>query len=114
MGQDKRRKVIGHAHGPSRRSQILFFGAVVAATILVVGGYYLAVALFDQPADSYPDRAPWASPDAPRNASGASSPRSPAGPCGEPGSPQPAPAGSPCARGESSGDEASGSRLRPG
>ncbi|MGZ5324037.1 MAG: hypothetical protein ACXWG2_08140 [Solirubrobacterales bacterium] len=52
MGQDKRRRVIGHAHGP---------------------------------------------------------PRSPASPCGEPGSPQPAPAGSPCARGETSGNEASGS-----
>ena len=107
MGQDKRRKIIGNVSGPSRKSQFLFFGSVAAAVILVVGGYMLAIQLFDQPADSYPDRAPWASPDAPQNASAGASPRSPSGPCGEPGSPQPAPEGSPCARPEAS-DQPSG------
>jgi hypothetical protein len=95
MGQDKRRKVIGHTHGPSRRSQLAFFGAVALAVLLVVGGYFAAVAAFDQPKDSYADRAPWASPDASHNAPG-NSPLNPSSPCGEPGNPPGAP-GSACA-----------------
>ena len=34
MGQDKRRQVVGHSYGPSRKSQVIFF--VVVAAVLVV------------------------------------------------------------------------------
>lgn len=91
MGQDKRREVIGHSYGPSRKSQLLFFAAVAGVAILVIGGFFAAVAAFDQPADSYPDKAPW---------SGAGTQQAPAlnpsNPCGEPGKPYPAAADSPC------------------
>src|ERR687892_2546000 len=38
MGQDKRRQVVGHSYGPSRRSQIMFFVAVAAVLVVIVGG----------------------------------------------------------------------------
>jgi hypothetical protein len=104
MGKDKRRQVIGNVGGPSRRSQFLFFGSVAAIAILLIGGWFLAVSILDQPKDEYPDKAPWSSPDAPQNSSAKFTPRSPSGPCGEPGSPTPAPKGSPCA-GELASDE---------
>jgi hypothetical protein len=104
MGQDKRRQVIGHTYGPSRRSQVMFFAAVAAVLVLVVGGYMAAIAAFDQPEDSYPDRAPWSASDAPQNAAGNYHPPSPSGPCGEPGNPYPQPADSPCVREKSTDD----------
>jgi hypothetical protein len=104
MGQDKRRQIIGNVGGPSRRSQFLFFGSVAAIAILLIGGWFLAVSILDQPKDEYPDKAPWSSPEAPQNSSAKYTPRSPSGPCGEPGSPTPAPKGSPCA-GELASDE---------
>jgi hypothetical protein len=104
MGMDKRRQVIGNVGGPSRRSQFLFFGSVAAIAILLIGGWFLAVSILDQPKDEYPDKAPWSSPEAPQNSSADYTPRSPSGPCGEPGSPTPAPKGSPCA-GELASDE---------
>jgi hypothetical protein len=102
MGQDKRRQVIGHAYGPSRRSQLIFFAAVAAVIVIVVGGSMAAIAAFDQPEDSYADRAPWSSPDVPQNAAGSYQVPPPSGPCGEPGNPYPQPGDSPCARGETS------------
>ena len=91
MGQDQRRQVVGHAYGPSRRSQFVFFGVIAAIAVLVVGGSALAVGAFDQPPDEYPDAAPWARGDAEQIPT-----RSPSTPCGEPGNPYPPPAGSPC------------------
>ena len=78
MGQDKRRQVVGHAYGPSRRSQFVFFGVIAAIAVLVVGGSALAVGAFDQPPDEYPDAAPWARGDAEQIPT-----RSPSTPCGE-------------------------------
>jgi hypothetical protein len=93
MGQDKRRQIVGHAYGPSKRSQLMFFVAVAAIIAVVVGGYALAIAAFDQPEDEYPDKSPWSAANAPQNPT-----RSPAGPCGEPGNAYPPPADSSCAQ----------------
>lgn len=101
MGHDKRRQVVGHSYGPSRRSQILFFVAVGVILVVIIGGWTLAVAAFDQPPDSNPDEAPWSEADAPQIPA-----RDPSGPCGEPGSAYPPPADSPCVTGVSSTDEA--------
>ena len=101
MGQDKRREVVGHSYGPSKRSQIMFFVAVGALLVVIVGGWTLAVAAFDQPPDSNPDKAPWSAADAEQIPA-----RDPSGPCGEPGSAYPPPADSPCVTGVSSTDEA--------
>jgi hypothetical protein len=94
MGQDKRRQVVGHAYGPSRRSQVVFFVAIAALLVIVVGGYALAIAAFDQPPDSNPDKAPWSQPNAAQIPT-----HDPSGPCGEPGNPYPTPADSPCGPG---------------
>jgi hypothetical protein len=93
-GMDKRRQVVGQSHGPSRKSQILFFVTVGLIIAVLVGGYALAIAAFDQPAESYPDEAPWSRADAARY-----DPGSPSEPCGEPGNPHPAEPGSPCLKG---------------
>jgi len=95
MGQDKRRPIVGHTSGPSRRSQLLFFGSVVAIAVILIGGWLLAVATLDQPPDSYPDRAVWSEDAGERNLP----PRDPSQPCGEPGNPQVPAADSPCAPG---------------
>lgn len=93
MGQDKRRAVVGHSYGPSKKSQIAFFAIVGVLVVLLVGGSLAAVSAFDQPEDEYPDKAPWAQ----AGATDDSSPRSPSGPCGEPGNPPEFEAGSACA-----------------
>jgi hypothetical protein len=99
MGQDKRREVVGHSYGPSKRSQIMFFVAVGAVLVVIVGGWLALVAAFDKPPTDFEDSAPWsktaATPElaAQQNAK----PVSPANPCGEPGNPYPVPAESPCA-----------------
>ena len=93
MGQDKRREVVGHSYGPSRRSQIVFFVAIAALVVLIVGGSIAAISTFDQPEDDYPDVAPWSEADAADNPA----PRSPSGPCGEPGNPPEFEAGTACA-----------------
>jgi hypothetical protein len=100
MGQDKRREVVGHSYGPSRRSQVMFFVAVGVILVVIIGGWTLAVAAFDQPPDSNPDEAPWSAADAPQIPT-----RSPSGPCGEPGNAYPPPNDSPCASDYSSVDE---------
>lgn len=92
MGQDKRREVIGHSYGPSKRSQVMFFVAVAALIALILGGWTLAVATFDTAPESYPDKAPWSA-----DGSELSPTSSPSGPCGEPGNAYPPPADSPCA-----------------
>ncbi len=90
MGQDKRREVVGHSYGPSRRSQLIFFAAVAAVVVVVLGGWTLAVAAFDTAPESYPDKAPWST------NSQLSPTRSPSGPCGEPGNAYPPASDSPC------------------
>jgi hypothetical protein len=92
MGKDKRRQVVGHSYGPSRKSQITFFAIVAAVVVVAIGGYALAIAAFDQPKDDYADAAPWAESDAEQRTT-----RSPSAPCGEPGNPYPPPEDSPCA-----------------
>ena len=101
MGRDKRREVVGHAYGPSRKSQIMFFVAVGAILVVIIGGWTLAVAAFDQPPDSNPDKAPWSAADAPQIPT-----QDPSGPCGEPGNAYPPAADSPCVTGINSSDEA--------
>ena len=100
MGQDKRREVVGHAYGPSRKSQIIFFGIIGAIALLLIGGSLLAIAAFDQPSDSYPDESPWSQADAEQIPV-----RDPSGPCGEPGNAYPFPADSACADGTNSEGE---------
>jgi hypothetical protein len=92
MGQDKRRQVVGHSYGPTKRRQLMFFAAVAAVAAVVIGGYAMAIAAFDQPEDEYPDKTPWSAANAPQNPT-----RSPAGPCGEPGNAYPPQSDSPCA-----------------
>jgi cytoskeletal protein RodZ len=91
MGQEKRRQVVGHSYGPSRRSQMIFFALVAVVVVVILGGWTLAVAAFDTAPESYPDKAPWST------AAQQNPTRSPSGPCGEPGNPYPPPADSPCA-----------------
>jgi hypothetical protein len=99
MGQDKRREVVGHSYGPSARSQIMFFVAVGAVLVVIVGGWLGLVALFDKPPTHFKDSAPWSA--TPANAAQAAQqsakPVSPSTPCGEPGNPYPVPPQSPCA-----------------
>jgi hypothetical protein len=99
MGQDKRRQVVGHSYGPSKRSQIMFFAAVATVAVVVVGGWLVLVGLFDKPPTHFKDSAPWST--TPANAELVSEqsakPVSPLSPCGEPGNEYPTPAQSPCA-----------------
>jgi hypothetical protein len=103
MGQDKRRQIVGHAYGPSKKSQILFFVTVGLVIAVLVGGYALAIAAFDQPEESYPDEAPWSKADAAQY-----DPGDPSDPCGEPGNPHPADPGSPCLEKEAQGEGGGG------
>jgi hypothetical protein len=99
MGQDKRRQVVGHSYGPSRRSQIMFFVLVAAVAVVIVGGWLVLVGLLDKPPTHFKDSAPWST--TPTSASLAAEqsakPVSPLSPCGEPGSVYPIPPESPCA-----------------
>jgi hypothetical protein len=99
MGQDKRRQVVGHSYGPSRRSQIMFFVAVAAVAVVIVGGWLVLVGLFDKPPTHFKDTAPWATTaDTSQLAAEQSAkPVSPGSPCGEPGNVYPIPPESPCA-----------------
>jgi hypothetical protein len=99
MGQDKRRQVVGHTYGPTARRQIMFFVAVGAVVVVVVGGWLTLVALFDKPPTDFKDRAPWSTTPASASLSAEQNakPVSPAEPCGEPGNPYPIPPQSPCA-----------------
>jgi hypothetical protein len=99
MGQDKRRQVVGHSYGPTRRSQIMFFVAVATVLVVIVGGWVTLVGLFDKPPTHFTDSAPWSA--TPANAEVAAeqsaTPASPLTPCGEPGNEYPVPEQSPCA-----------------
>jgi hypothetical protein len=99
MGQDKRRQVVGHSYGPTRRSQIMFFVAVAAVAIVIVGGWLVLVGLFDKPPTHFKDSAPWSTTPASATVAAEQSakPVSPLSPCGEPGNEYPVPPQSPCA-----------------
>jgi hypothetical protein len=100
MGQDKRRQVVGHSYGPSRRSQLMFFVAVATVLVVVVGGWLALVAAFDNPPERFSERAPWSTTasDPQLAAEQNAKPVSPLTPCGEPGNEYPIPPESPCAR----------------
>jgi hypothetical protein len=66
MGQDKRREVIGHAYGPSTRSQLLVLGAVVGTFVLLGLGGKLLADHSDKTPKTNPDKAPWSKADAPQ------------------------------------------------
>src|ERR687892_369615 len=87
MGQDKRRQVVGHGYGPSRRSQFLFFIALGAALVILIGGGLALVAAFDTTPDEFPDKAPWTETATTPElvAQQEAIPRAPDAPCGEPG-----------------------------
>jgi hypothetical protein len=99
MGQDKRRQVVGHSYGPSKRSQVMFFVAVAAILVVVVGGWLALVAAFDKPPEKFSERAPWSTTasDPELAAEQKAKPVSPLTPCGEPGNEYPIPDQSPCA-----------------
>jgi hypothetical protein len=99
MGQDKRRQVVGHSYGPSRRSQIMFFVAVGAVAVVIVGGWLVLVGLFDKPPTHFKDSAPWSTTAATAQlaAEQSAKPVAPSSPCGEPGNEYPVPPQSPCA-----------------
>ncbi len=99
MGQDKRRQVVGHSYGPSRRSQIMFFVAVAAVAVVVIGGWLVLVGLFDKAPTHVKDAAPWSTTPttAQLAAEQSARPVSPRTPCGEPGNVYPVPPQSPCA-----------------
>ncbi len=99
MGQDKRRQVVGHSYGPSRRSQIMFFVLVATVAIVIIGGWLILVGLFDKPPTHFKDSAPWATTRASASlaAEQNAKPIAPTSPCGEPGSEYPVPPESPCA-----------------
>jgi hypothetical protein len=99
MGQDKRRQVVGHSYGPSRRSQMMFFVAVAAVLVVVVGGWLALVNAFDNPPENFSQQAPWSTtPSSPELAGEQNAkPVSPLTPCGEPGNEYPIPDQSPCA-----------------
>ena len=117
MGQDKRRPVVGHAYGPSRRTQLVFFVAVAAALVLVVGGWLALVSAFDKPADKVTAKAPWSkqAANSELTAEQQAKPVSPLSPCGEPGNEYPVPAQSPCAKpGEANNFTGTGSGVSTG
>jgi hypothetical protein len=99
MGQDKRRPVVGHAYGPSRKTQFVFFAAVAIVLVVVVGGWLALVSAFDTPPEKFPDKAPWSqqAADSELTAQQQATPVTPLSPCGEPGNEYPIPAQSPCA-----------------
>jgi hypothetical protein len=99
MGEDKRRQVVGHSYGPSKRSQIMFFVAVAAVLVVIVGGWLTLVSVFDKPPTHISDSAPWSkNPTSAKLAAQQSAPPvAPSSPCGEPGNQYPVPAQSPCA-----------------
>jgi hypothetical protein len=112
MGQDKRREVVGHSYGPSKRSQIMFFVAVGAVIVVIVGGWLALVAAFDNPPTEFEDSAPWSKTAATPALAAQQDAKavSPADPCGEPGNPYPIPPESPCAPpSEANGDQGNSS-----
>jgi hypothetical protein len=100
MGRDKRREVVGHSYGPSRRSQLMFFVAVGVVFFVLIGGWITLVGIFDQTPDHFPDKAPWSTPTGTpeQKAEQATKPNAVDTPCGEPGNVYPTPAVSPCVK----------------
>ena len=99
MGHDKHRQVVGHSYGPSAKRQIMFFVAVGAVIVVLVGGWLVLVGLFDNPPTNIENTAPWSTKaSTPALAAQQNAPpQDPANPCGEPGNPYPVPPQGPCA-----------------
>jgi hypothetical protein len=66
MGKDKRREVIGHAYGPSRKSQLAVLGGFIAVVLILIFGLGAIARNSDATPKSNPDLAPWSQPDAPQ------------------------------------------------
>ncbi len=66
MGKDKYRQVIGHAYGPSRRSQIAVLGGTLAVVLILIFGVGAWARHSDEVPASNPDAAPWSDPSAPQ------------------------------------------------
>jgi hypothetical protein len=77
----------------------MFFVAVAAVAVVLVGGWLVLVGLFDKPPTHFKDSAPWATTPAGATlaAEQSAKPVSPLSPCGEPGNEYPVPDASPCA-----------------
>ena len=66
MGKDKRRQVVGHSWGPSKGSQLLYYGLAVAFVIALYIGGKVAIDELDKAPANNPDKAPWSQPNAPQ------------------------------------------------
>jgi hypothetical protein len=66
MGKDKRREVIGHAYGPSRKSQLAVLGGFIAVVFIFIFGVGAIARNSDATPKSNPDLAPWSQSDAPQ------------------------------------------------
>ena len=61
MGQPKKRQVVGHSYGPTRRRQLAYYGVFLAFVVVAYLGLKVAVSQLDK-APPKPDKpaAPWA------------------------------------------------------
>ncbi|MEK6278015.1 MAG: hypothetical protein AABM29_08385 [Actinomycetota bacterium] len=70
MGQDKRREVIGHSYGPTKKRQLAYYGIFVALVVVGYLGFQVAVKELDKAPATNPDKAPWSQGNAPNDQSG--------------------------------------------
>jgi hypothetical protein len=66
MGKDKRRQVVGHSYGPSRRQQLTFFGIVGILVLAIWLGSKILVSEFDKAPARDAAKSPWSQPTAPQ------------------------------------------------
>jgi hypothetical protein len=59
MGQDKRRQVVGQSYGPSRASQLFYYGIFVAFVVVLYFGAKIAISELDKAPARDTDQAPW-------------------------------------------------------
>jgi hypothetical protein len=59
MGQDKRRQVVGHSYGPTKRRQLAYYGIFLAFVVVAYLGFRVAVGQLDKAPANNPDQAPW-------------------------------------------------------
>ena len=67
MGKEKRRHVIGQAYGPSRSSQFLVLGSVLAVMGILIVGFVVLANYSDSHPSTKSGEAPWAQADAPQH-----------------------------------------------
>jgi hypothetical protein len=59
MGKDKRRQVVGQSYGPSRASQLFYYGLFLAFVVVVYFGAKVAISELDKAPAKDKDQAPW-------------------------------------------------------